>query len=71
MAKTPNRGKVRSVEVWVRPSVPPRAPTVKELWEKGVGQITSNNRYLQLADIALRVIHFPGFKKESHKKRGA
>ena len=71
MAKTPNRGKTRKDGLWVRPSRPKKAPTLEDIWNRGVGDMANSNRYLALADIALRAaVPFPA-KKELHKKRSA
>ena len=75
MAKTPSRGKAHD-GMWVRPAKPAKAPTVKELWDKKAGEMIGEDRYLKLADIALKVFEISpapshDSKKELPKKRSA
>jgi hypothetical protein len=66
MPKKGNQGKKKKApedELWIAPRYSLKGPAGERAWENRPGGIPSNNRYLELADIAL------GLKKPTPKKK--
>ena len=73
MTKNPARAKKTKTkssdaangELWIAPRYSLKGPAGERAWENRPGGAPSNNRFLELADIAL------GVKKPAHKKKKA
>ena len=63
MPKKGGKGKSSSDDLWVAPRHSLKGPAGERAWENRAGGPPSNNRFLELADIAL------GLKKPQPKKR--